>query len=429
MERDHKSTPLAHARNSLHVAGQFLGLFGRNFARDGCRESAAALTYTTLFAIVPMMTVAFSILAAIPALRARSATIQEWAFSNFAPGVGDQVLIYLDEFSRQATNLTAVGIVFLAVTSILMLRTIEQNMNRIWQVNQARKGATSLLMYWAVLTLGPLCLGAGLGISSYLTSVTLLADAVDMLGGARFWLGLLPLAFTTLMLSMLYIIVPNCHVPLKAGLLGGFIAALFFEGAKAAFAMFIKLSPSYQVVYGAFAAVPVFLLWIYISWNLVLAGAELTRTLVVFDEHRRRVPHMQSLLRLLEILWMRQREGRTLKPGEVRQVLRQVGATHWEEFRNLLMSLSLIRRTEEGDFVLARDLSELTLFELSQMLPWPLRRQLRTGVDMARPWEAEVDRRRQTIESVMESEWQVSLDELFSRHQEGSQEGSETAND
>ena len=419
MAQSQTSTALARLRYSLGVAGVFLSLFWRNFRRDGCRESAAALTYTTLFAIVPMMTVAFSILAAIPALRERSDTIREWAFSNFAPGVGDQVMVYLGEFSRQATNLTVIGVIFLAVTSILMLRTIEQNMNRIWQVNQSRKGTTSLLMYWAVLTLGPMCLGAGLGISSYLTSVTLLTDAVDLLGGARFWFNLLPLAFTTLMLSMLYIIVPNCFVPLRAGLIGGFVAGLFFEGAKAAFAMFIKLSPSYQVVYGAFAAVPVFLLWIFISWNLVLAGAELTRTIVVFDEHRRRVPHMQSLLRLLEILWERQREGRTLKPDEVRSVLRQVGATHWEEFRNLLMSLSLIRRTEDGDFVLARDLSELTLYELSQMLPWPLRRQLRTGVDLARPWEAEVDRRRQSVQDAMQEQWDVTLDELFMQGLDG----------
>lgn len=414
-------------RETIRVAGMFLGLLWDHFRRDGCRESAAALTYTTLFAIVPMMTVAFSILSAIPALKDRSSDMREWAFSNFAPGVGEQVMVYLNEFSRQATNLTVIGVVFLAVTSILMLRTIEQNMNRIWKVNQPRKGTTSLMMYWAVLSLGPICLGAGLGISSYVTSMNLFSDAVVWLGGARFWLSLLPLFFTTLMLSMLYIIVPNCFVPIRAGLLGGFVAALFFEGAKAAFALFIKLSPSYQVVYGAFAAVPVFLLWIFISWNLVLAGAELTRTLVVFDEHRRRIPHMQSLLRLLEILWLRQREGRTLRPSEVRAVLKQVGATHWEEFRNLLMDLSLIRRTEDGDFVLARDLGELTLYELSQMLPWPLRRQLRSGVDMARPWEPEMDRRRARIDQSMREQWDLSLDRLFSMQQEDRDESRHVA--
>lgn len=402
-------------RSRLQVAQDFLALFWRQYLADGCRESAAALTYTTLFAIVPMMTVTFSILAAIPTLNERGDEIRQWAFDNFAPGVGEQVMVYLDEFSRQAGNLTAVGVVFLFVTSILMLRTIERNMNLIWQVKQPRAGVSSWLMYWAVLSLGPLCLGAGLGISSYLASMTLFSDAVAALGGARFWITLLPLAFTTLMLTMLYVVVPNCHVPVRAGLIGGFVAALFFELAKSAFALFIKLSPSYQVVYGAFAAVPVFLLWIFISWALVLAGAELTRIIVVFDEHRRKIPRMQSLLRLLEILWQRQQEGRTLSPGEVRKVLHQVGATHWEEFRNLLMALELIRRTEDGSFVLIRDMASLTLAELVRMLPWTLSQQLHVSDDLSRPWEGEVAERMQRASDTVATELDVTLEQLF-RH-------------
>lgn len=399
---------------TFKLAGSFIAVFGRQFIRNGCRESAAALTYTSLFAIVPMMTVVFTVLSVMPQLKDSVNEIRNWAFESFAPGVGNQVIGYLEEFSRQASNLTAVGILFLVVTSILMLRTIEKNLNRIWQVYRPRKGTTSLMMYSTVLTLGPMLLGAGLAVSSYVTSLTLFSDAVNLLGGVRFWLSMLPLVFTTAMLALLYIVVPNCHVPVRAGFAGAFIAAVMFELAKAGFATFIKLSPSYQVVYGAFAAVPIFLLWIYISWIIVLAGAELARTFVTFDDYRRPLPYMQSLLRLLELFWQRQQQGCGIKPKEVQRVLKTVEANRWETFRNLLFKLNLIRRTEDGEFVLCRDLNALTLYELAQMLPWSLRRQLDLGECSGRVWEPEVEKRSDFIKQALNVHLQISLAELFS---------------
>lgn len=402
----------------LKLIGDFFALLGRSFRDDDCKAGAGSLTYTTLFAIVPVMTVAFAILTAVPALQDKSETIQAWAFQNFAPGAGEQVLEYLNEFSRQAGNLTAIGALFLFVTSILMLRTIEANMNRIWKISTPRGGLTSLMMYWSVLTLGPLCLGVGLGLSSYLTSVALLTDTVEMLGGMRFWLAMLPLLFTTLMLTLLYVVVPNCHVPLRQGLIGGFVAAVFFELAKGGFALFITLSPSYRVVYGAFAAVPIFLLWIYISWMIVLGGAELVRALTVFGDYRRDMPRMQSLLRLLEVLWRRQQQGRVLRVTEVRRVLQAAGSSHWEEFRNLLMDLRLMRRTDDGHFVLARDLSALSLDDLMQMLPWPAQDQLALGTELKRPWEPLLAERLARAKADMRGPLNMTIDDLF-RSQSG----------
>lgn len=398
---------------ALVMIRDFFLLLVNSYRNDGCRESAAALTYTTLFAIVPIMTVAFAILTAIPALQERGGEIQAWAFSNFAPGAGEKVLEYVNEFSRQAGNLTAIGIVFLVVTSVLMLSTIEKNMNRIWRVTTPRSGPTSLIMYWAVLTLGPLSLGAALGISSYLTSMALVTDTVEMLGGMRLWLSLLPLLFMTMALTLLYVVVPNCYVPVRQGLIGGFVAALLFELAKGGFTLFIKMSPSYQVVYGAFAAVPIFLLWIFISWNIVLGGAELVRVMVVFGEHRSQLPRLQSLLRLLEILWRRQQQGRVLRVQEVRRVLKLAGASHWEEFRNLLMDLRLMRRTENGEFVLARDLGNLTLIQLLDMLPWTMREDLRVSDQHGRPWESTLAARCQQARQGLEHSLDLTVQQLF----------------
>ena len=407
----------------LATARDFLQLLARSFREDGCKESAAALTYTTLFAIVPIMTVAFAILSAIPALQERSAEIQQWAFANFAPGAGEKVLGYVNEFSRQAGNLTAIGAVFLFVTSVLMLRTIERNMNRIWRVTTPRSGPMSVIMYWAVLTLGPLSLGAALGISSYLTSMSLITDTVELLGGMRLWLSLLPLVFMTLALTLMYVVVPNCYVPVRQGLIGGFVAACLFELAKGGFTLFIKMSPSYEVVYGAFAAVPLFLLWLFISWNIVLGGAELVRVLVVFGEYRSSLPRLQSLLRLLEILWRRQQQGRVLRVQEVRRVLKLAGASHWEEFRNLLMDLRLMRRTENGEFVLGRDLNTLTLTELLDMLPWTTRDALRVGEQHNRPWEPLLAARCAEARSGLTAPLDMTVEQLFSSTEEKNETG------
>lgn len=388
IETDSGQPPVIPFRARAQSVWAFLKLLRRQFVDDGCPSAAAALTYTTLFAIVPIMTVMFAVIAAIPALNERGLVIQQWAFEYFVPSAGNQILEYLAVFSRQATNLTGPGVVILVITSVLMLRTIEQALNRIWRIPQPRKGATSLMMYWAMLSLGPLLLGAGLGISSYLTSISLISDTVAYLGGVRFWLSVLPFFFTFAMLALLYIVVPNTSVPFRQGLLGAAVAALLFELAKAAFAQFIRHAPSYEVVYGAFAAVPLFLLWIYISWLLVLFGAELVRTLVVFEEQRRRVPRTQAMLRLLRVFWQRQRQGRILRGNEVRQVMHDCGVTHWDEFRNLLQDRKLLRRTEDGDYLLTRDLRRLTLAQLLTMMPWPAEQQLLVNADGKEAWEA-----------------------------------------
>jgi membrane protein len=414
---------LAHqGQHSASVSWEFVRLLFRQYKDDGCREIAAALTYTTLFAIVPVMTVAFAILSAMPALKGQGKEIQAWMFDYFVPAAGDKIQEHLSTFAEQTSNLTAIGAVFLVVTSVLLLRTIEMTMNRIWKVRTPRKGMTSLLMYWAVLTLGPLLLGAGLGISSYVTSVSLVTDTMGYLGGKAFWLALLPVFFTTAMLSLLYIVVPNCHVPFRQGLAGGAVAAVFFELAKGAFALFVGMAPSYQVVYGAFAAVPIFLLWIFISWSIVLFGAELVRALVIFQERRQEVPPLQSLLRLLELLWKRQQEGRALKTNEVRKALLSIRASRWEEFRNLLMDMGLMRRAEDGSFFLSRDLRAMTLGDLVTELPWPAQTQLRLSDHHKRGWEDQLDDRLDQARQGLMAPLDIDLETLFQLSKTDSQQ-------
>ena len=413
MENEQPVIPV-HARFDSIKA--FFALLVRQFNEDGCRQSAAALTYTTLFAIVPVMTVSFAVLSSVPALKDKGAQFQAWAFEYFVPSAGNMLLDHLQSFAKQAANLTGLGIVFLVITSILMLSTVEQTLNRIWKVQTPRKGLTSLLMYWAVLSLGPICLGLGLAISSYLTSRAIFSDTVSYLGGVRLWLSLLPFLFTTAMLTLMYTVVPNTKIPLRQGVLGAAVAALLFELAKGGFTFFIKQAPSYQVVYGAFAAVPVFLLWIYISWTIVLGGAELVRALVVFQEHRRQVPRMHALVRLLNVFWQRRQNGKVLRSKEVRKVMHESGISQWDEFRNLLVNAKLIRRTEEGGYMLSRDLRNLSLGQLVAMLPWPAHTQLRVRQQQELlPWEAVLKRRMDQAREGMMAPLDISLDTLFSK--------------
>lgn len=404
---------LADWRKFPGVARDFVALLWQEFKEDGCRETAAALTYTTLFAIVPLMTVTFTVLSALPQAQGQGQQIQDWLFSYVMPSADVQIQQYLQGFAEQAAHLTSIGIIFLVVTSVLMLRTIEATMNRIWKVKTPRKGLTSLLMYWAVLTLGPICLGVGLAASSYVASMSLVRDTVQFFGIAHLLLVLIPFLFSCFLLTLLYIVVPNCHVPIKKGLVGGVCAAVLFELAKAGFVLFIKNAPSYQLVYGAFAAVPLFLLWIFISWVIMLAGAELVRALVVFRETRQRVPQLQALLRLLEALWLRQRSGDLLKPAHIRRMLVAAGVERWDEFRNLLMDLGLMSRTDGGTYVLTRDLSQLTLTDLVRMLPWSLDSQLHVDTPLNKPWETALQERIDKANGGVDSALDVPLASLF----------------
>ena len=287
--------------------GQFLL---QRFQADRGTHSAAALTYTTLFAVVPMMTVTFAMLSAIPAFQGVGEQIQSFIFRNFVPSTGEAVQVYLHGFIQQARQLTWIGVVLLAVTAFLMLLTIEKAFNTIWRLRQPRRGVTSFLLYWAILSLGPLLLGSGFVLSTYIASLSLLSGP-HALPGATLLLGLTPVAFSVAAFTLIYAAVPNTRVPLRHALLGGIFTAVLFEVAKALFGLFVSLFPGYQLIYGAFATVPLFLLWVYLSWVIVLFGAELVCNLSSSRRWRKRgLPRVLVLLAVLRVFLERQQRGR-----------------------------------------------------------------------------------------------------------------------
>jgi len=269
----------------LNDLRSFVLFFWKHFESSQCRQGAAMLTYTTLFAIVPMMTVCYVVLSLVPDTLlphhdALNRHVETFIFGNLLPDTGTQVRHYLDQFSQQARKLTIPGIAMLVITSLMMLRTVEDTFNTIWQVQRSRRGLVGLLQYWAVVSAGPVLLGAGLVLSTYVASLDFFDD-VEKIQAIKPFARLLPLLLTSSALCLVYLIVPNCRVPFLHAAAGALLAGITFELAKSLFALGVKYS-SYALIYGAFASVPLFLLWINICWMIVLAGAVLVRSFAIY---------------------------------------------------------------------------------------------------------------------------------------------------
>lgn len=358
----------------------------QRFLADRGANNAAALTYTTLFAVVPMMTVTFSMLSAIPAFQGTGEQIQSFVFRNFVPSAGETVQQYLQDFTAQARQLTWIGVLLLAVTAFLMLVTIEKAFNVIWRVRQPRRGVSSFLLYWAILSLGPILLGAGFAISTYVTSLSLISGP-DALIGAQTLLGFMPLLFSVAAFTLLYATVPNARVPLPHALLGGLFAAVLFEVAKALFGLYVRLFPGYQLIYGAFATVPLFLLWIYLSWLIVLFGAELVCNLGSSHHWRRRgMPRLLVVLGILRVFHQRQQSGLKVRHRDVQRQGWPLPEHEWEEVLEFLERQQLVAPTAAGAWVLSRDLAHYSLQQLLSHSPWPLPRLGQLPEHLDEPW-------------------------------------------
>ncbi|WP_231871103.1 YihY family inner membrane protein [Halioglobus sp. HI00S01] len=338
------------------------------FKEDRCSENAAALTYMSLFAMVPLLTVLYTMASAIPTFQGLEEQMQEFLFQHLMPDTSSEVETYLSEFSRQAKNLTGPGIVFLVITAVLMLRNIEKAFNLIWRARENRSAVSSFLLYWAVLSLAPVALGLALGISTYLASFSHVLDEYDIFGAKAVLLKVSPLVLSTLSFTLLYIAVPNCRVPFKHTLVGGLATALAFHAARAVFTDLV-VGSSYTFIYGAFAAVPLFLLWIYLSWNIVLMGGILVHSLSAYqDEEQACRPNVLKALDVLYLFWTKQQAGDTVRETELLNnshlVTRGLDSVTWRELRDILIEQQVITQSDRGHYLLARDLHSVPFWQL-----------------------------------------------------------------
>lgn len=245
----------------------------QQFYDDHCLSRAAALAYTSLLALVPLMTVSLSILAAFPVFQDVATKIQDMVFANFVAGSADVVQAHIKQFAEAATHLSVTGLVFLVITAVMMIFNMELDFNAIWRVEKRRSGVSAFLIYWAVLTLLPIFIGVGFALSTYLGSLSFITGTAEALRIKQPLLEYSPYLLTWAAFTLLYTTLPNCRVLVRHALVGGLVATLLFELAKRGFAYYISHFPTYQLLYGALAAIPIFFVWIYLSWVVVLFGA------------------------------------------------------------------------------------------------------------------------------------------------------------
>lgn len=353
---------------------QFLHFTFQGFMQNEGIENAKSLTYTSLFAVVPLITLVFAILSAFPSFQVFGSQIQNMIFERLLPSSTSELAEYLTNFSNQARNLTWIGAVMLLVTSYLMLRNIERSFNLIWGVGQLRQGLSSFLLYWSVLSLGPLMLGVGFAISSYVASLTLFDQVVnitDFFGADAVLLELFPLVLTTGAFTLLYAAVPNCGVQLRHAFAGAVVVALSFMVVKWVFTSFIA-GASYELVYGTFAAIPIFLMWIYVCWVVILMGANLVRSIPLFAMNAMTETAHPSLvlLALMHKLWERQQNGEILRVQELMDEKWPFRTIAVGRLLALLLQLKIIRSLNHDEYILVRDLESITLWEVLSATPW-----------------------------------------------------------
>ncbi|MBO9663351.1 YihY family inner membrane protein [Dokdonella sp.] len=347
----------------------FLHFTWQRFLEDRCFQTAGALAYTSIFALVPLTAAVLGILAAFPGFAGWREQITTWVFDNFVPAAGSTVQGYITQFADSASKATAIGVLVLLFSAVSLMMSIEDAFNRIWRVQVARGATARFIIYWTALTLGPLLLVAALAISSYAFALPFIDVAEAQFSIKARVLAALPFLIVWAALIAAYVVIPNRSVRLAHAVIGALIAALLFEAAKRGFALYATKYASYQQVYGALALVPIFIFWVYLSWIVVLLGASITASLSAFDYRPadRLLPRGQEftgLLRVMARFAAAQREGKGLHSTSLLASEPYLTDDQLQRYLGDLHRIGLIQRGELGEWMVVRDLAATDLLEV-----------------------------------------------------------------
>jgi len=347
----------------------FLRFTWERFVEDRCLQTAGALAYTSVFALVPLTAAVLGILAAFPGFAGWRDQITQWVFENFVPAAGSTVQGYITQFADNASKATAVGVLVLLFSAVSLMMSIEDAFNRIWRVQVARRASARFVIYWTALTLGPLLLVAALAISSYAFALPFIDAAEAQFSIKAKVLAALPFLIVWAAMIAAYAVIPNRGVRMRDALIGSLVAALLFEAAKRGFALYATKYASYQQVYGALAMVPIFIFWIYLSWAIVLFGASLTASLSAFDYRPQalQLPRGQEfagLLRVLARFVAAQRAGKGLHGSQLLASEPFLTDDLLQRYLADLHRSGLIQRGELGEWMVVRDLAVTPLREI-----------------------------------------------------------------
>jgi membrane protein len=273
----------SYLRRRLPIIKSILINFGKDLQGERITVSAGHLAYVSLLSLVPVIMVFFMVMSAFPAFEEIRGQFEEFIFSTFVPTTGDVVQSYMTEFVGNASSMGAASILTLLVVAILLISNIDKTFNHLWKTKVQRPIIFTFAIYWMVITLGPLLIGVSIAVSSYLGGLATFADDYTP-GFGTAALKLVPWAAAIGAFMILYMIVPNRTVRAKYALSGAVLATVLFEFTKKGFALYISSFPSYEVIYGALATIPILFVWVYLSWIVVLLGAVFTYSITMTCE-------------------------------------------------------------------------------------------------------------------------------------------------
>jgi membrane protein len=355
----------------VHHFFSFLRYVVRRLQEDRCSQVAGSLTFTTLLSLVPLATIALTFISAFPVFTRFVDQVKLFVLQNMVPATAGKIITdYMQQFSENAARLTAVGIAFLAGTAIALMFTIDNAFNAIWRVKRLRPWLHRFLIYWAMLTLGPVLVGVSLSVTYYLIGLSKgWVGAIPVSEHAL--LGVVPLLLATIAFSLLYLTVPNRFVPRRDALIGGFSVALAFEVMKRGFAAYVASVPTYKLVYGAFASFPIFLLWLYCCWLIILVGAEVTASLSHWQGGRWHVgesPEQRyyDALRILKVLHRAHRSGEVVPLARLRRSLPH-GIDHLEDLLERLGGAHIVQKVAGDGYAMIRDPSTIQLADIYRL--------------------------------------------------------------
>jgi membrane protein len=349
-------------------AGTFARFLAKRFLDERLFQAAAALAYTTVFALVPLAMVVFGVLSAFPVFDRWSDQLSDYVFSNFVPSAARATEIYLRQFSASAGQLTAVGVIVLVISLLITLNSVESTFNRIWRVASSRPKIGRFMVYWTVLTLGALVAAASLAISAQFFALPVFATHEGRML-QTLALSLAPVLIELGAITTIYRVVPHRSIKLRYAVAGALLATLLLELVKWGLGIYLGSFNTYQKIYGAVALVPILLVWIYLCWVAVLLGASLASSMAAFryQPASMRLPlgyELYGLLRMLGRFDEARAVGKGLHSDQIQAMEPMLTDALIQQMLGQLCDINLLRRDEEGEWLLARDLDDMTLAEL-----------------------------------------------------------------
>lgn len=408
------------ARQQLRNALAFLMQVGNRFLEDRCFTVAASLSYMTLLALVPLTAVSFAMLAAFPVFDDARQQLQSFVFAYFVPDAIETVQEHLTAFAERARGVTAFGVVGLAVTAMLLFNTIESALNDIFRVTRSRPLVSKFIVFWAILTLGPLLVGASVSVEATLTPPREIFQFDRYTTVLGYLAQTLPTVLSILAFMLCYLMIPYRPVRVMNALVGATMAGILFSLLRYFFTLYVTLFPAYETLYGVLALIPMFLLWTYLSWAVILAGAVMTAELPAWglgeigggeaqSPGARLVLALAILAHLYEV---NQRGG----GAHLAQILRKVPARDRavEEMLNQLRRAGYVDVTKRDRWLPARDLYSTSLYDLYSHLRLNIEPDIALVGHVADPWQerlhaifnVDMERKRELMD--------VTLGDLFS---------------